>query len=314
MSGIEIHRSVSELIAPATEPVTTAEAKSWMNVDTSVDDTMIDAMIAAARLQAEVFTGRAFVARMVRATWDDFPGGRKDTLSSARSRGVLLLPKPPLFYLKRIRYTNTSGTVTALGDVAMDVRVVTATPETLDVFNILVAGVNVATFTCGATETAAAVHIGLAAAWNVSTSGLTDYVTAISSASDVQLLADSVGEGFAVTVSATDGGGADTQSITAAAQNDESTVYTVDATSEPARIEPVPSQSWPDTQDVLNAVQVDFVAGYGAASAVPENAKSAIKMMVADMYEHRESQIEIKIEENMAVRNLLWGLRVLNVY
>lgn len=306
MPVLEIHRSISELIAPAAEPVTTAEAKSWMNVDTSADDTMIDAMIAAARLQAEVFTGRAFVARMLRATWDEFPPGR----------APLLLPKPPLLYLKSIRYDDstlsTPGQRPIWGDAVMEIRVTPGSVESTDVFSILAAGVAIATFTATG-ATVANVTAGLETAWNASTSEYATYITAVDQTTYLELKGGT-GEGFAVTTSTTDGGGTDAQTLTAATQNDESTLYNVDATSEPARIEPVEAQTWPSTLDIVNAVTVDFVAGYGAASAVPENAKSAIKMMVADSYEHREAQMEIKIKENMAVHNLLWGLRVLNVY
>lgn len=312
MPGLEIHRGISELTAPATEPVTTAEAKLWMNVDISSDDTMIDAMIAAARLQAEIFTRRAFVARQLRTTWDDFPGGRRDTLSTLGSRSRLLLPAAPLLFLKQIVYTDSDGTSQTLGDAVMEIRVTPATVENTDIFVISAAGVAISTFTATA-GTVANVTAGLTSNWNSSTSDYATYVTAVDQTTYVELRGGT-GQGFAVTTSTTDGGGADTQTLTAATINDESTLYTVDAASEPARIEPVITESWPSTQDDINAVQADFVAGYGAASAVPENAKSAIKMMVADLYEHREAQLEIKVEHNMAVRNLLWGLRVLNVY
>lgn len=49
-------------------------------------------------------------------------------------------------------------------------------------------------------------------------------------------------------------------------------------------------QSWPETEDErLSAVEVKFVCGYGAASAVPEAIKSAIKVLVATWYENREA-------------------------
>lgn len=46
---------------------------------------------------------------------------------------------------------------------------------------------------------------------------------------------------------------------------------------------------WPATSDVPNAVTVTYVAGYGAASAVPEDIKAAILCGVAHSYENRES-------------------------
>ncbi len=57
----------------------------------------------------------------------------------------------------------------------------------------------------------------------------------------------------------------------------------------PARIIPAYSESYPSTRDNLNAVNVVYVAGYGAASAVPDLIKSAMRLLIADMYEGRQS-------------------------
>ena len=88
-------------------------------------------------------------------------------------------------------------------------------------------------------------------------------------------------------------------------------VYDVDTDSEPGRVTLTLNQTWPITQDVIHAVTITFVAGYGAASNVPETIKSAIKLLVGGMYEHREHWSEIKIETNPAVAALLWSIRVL---
>ncbi len=90
------------------------------------------------------------------------------------------------------------------------------------------------------------------------------------------------------------------------------TVYDVDTDSEPGRVTLTLNETWPLTQDVIHAVTITFVAGYGsAASDVPETIKSAIKLLVGGMYEHREHWSEIKIETNPAVEALLWSVRVL---
>lgn len=69
--------------------------------------------------------------------------------------------------------------------------------------------------------------------------------------------------------------------------------YTVDTKREPARIVPAYGESWPSIRDVPNAVQVRFVAGYGAAAvSVPEQLRHAIGVLVATMYEQRESVAE----------------------
>ena len=90
-----------------------------------------------------------------------------------------------------------------------------------------------------------------------------------------------------------------------------STLYRVDTKSLPGRITPSYGNTWPATQAVTNAVTVKFVVGYGAtAASVPEVIKTAIKMMVNDWYEHRESQSEIKLYMNKATERMLWSYRV----
>jgi uncharacterized phiE125 gp8 family phage protein len=48
---------------PASEPVTLEEAKTHLKVDTTDDDTLISALIVAARARAEWHTGRAFITQ-----------------------------------------------------------------------------------------------------------------------------------------------------------------------------------------------------------------------------------------------------------
>lgn len=58
------------------------------------------------------------------------------------------------------------------------------------------------------------------------------------------------------------------------------TDYVVKTNSIIGRISPEVDTSWPATQRRLEAVAIEFVAGYGAASAVPEAIKAAIKLYV----------------------------------
>jgi uncharacterized phiE125 gp8 family phage protein len=64
--------------------------------------------------------------------------------------------------------------------------------------------------------------------------------------------------------------------------------YIVDTASEPGRVFPIINEVWPTIQSVGQAVTVKFVAGYGAASAVPEGIKLALKMIVGAWYNNRE--------------------------
>lgn len=67
--------------------------------------------------------------------------------------------------------------------------------------------------------------------------------------------------------------------------------YLVDAVSKPARIEPAYGVYWPSTRTQKNAVKVRFVAGYGAASAVPQCIKNWMLLRVATLWENRSQLV-----------------------
>ena len=68
------------------------------------------------------------------------------------------------------------------------------------------------------------------------------------------------------------------------------TAYRVDAVSSPGRVTPAYGTSWPDTYPVSNAVVIRFVAGYGDAAAnVPQKIRQWIMAMVGSMNENRET-------------------------
>jgi uncharacterized phiE125 gp8 family phage protein len=86
--------------APAAEPVTTAVAKSHLRVDLSTDDTLIDALILAAREMAEEYTRRALINQTWTWNLDRFP---------ASSNDALLVPKAPLSSVSSIAYIDNEG-------------------------------------------------------------------------------------------------------------------------------------------------------------------------------------------------------------
>lgn len=112
------------------------------------------------------------------------------------------------------------------------------------------------------------------------------------------------------------------QSITSITYLDEdgvsqtwaSSKYQTDTNTEPGRVMPVQGKTYPSTQlDTLNTVTIRFVAGYGAASAVPERYKSAIQMIVAHWYINRESAgMKAMHEIPMGVEALLMQDRMWN--
>ena len=71
----------------------------------------------------------------------------------------------------------------------------------------------------------------------------------------------------------------------------EATKYRKDTVSDPARIAPRSGESWPNTRKELNAVIVEYKAGFGVASDVPDRFKTAIKLLTAELYENRENRV-----------------------
>lgn len=63
--------------------------------------------------------------------------------------------------------------------------------------------------------------------------------------------------------------------------------YTTDFNSYVARIVPAFNQIWPTTRQVIDAVTIEYVAGYGDADAVPETIKQAILLLIGVWYENR---------------------------
>ncbi len=66
--------------------------------------------------------------------------------------------------------------------------------------------------------------------------------------------------------------------------------YALDAATPPGWLLPNSGYSWPTTRDEVNAVRVQFTAGYGAAaSSVPASVRQWMLVTVAALYAQRES-------------------------
>ncbi len=59
-------------------------------------------------------------------------------------------------------------------------------------------------------------------------------------------------------------------------------------------VEPV--SSWPATFDRPDALRLEYVAGYGASSAVPVAVQHAMLMLIAHWYENREEASEVSLK------------------
>lgn len=82
--------------APDTEPVSTADAKAHLRYSDNDQDTLIDALVKAARESVEAYTGRALITQTWQLFLDEFPAGF-DRL------------KAPLQAVSSIKYIDTAG-------------------------------------------------------------------------------------------------------------------------------------------------------------------------------------------------------------
>jgi len=105
-------------IPPASEPVTLQEAKDHLRVTGSDEDTLISALISAARVKAEEECGYAIVTQTLSAWWDEWPTGN-----------TLCLPIYPAAAVSDIRYTDEDGVVQTLSDSDYTEDLVGMTPR-----------------------------------------------------------------------------------------------------------------------------------------------------------------------------------------
>lgn len=89
-------RGLTVVTAPATEPITTAEAKSYLRLDTSDDDTLIGDLITSARQALEIDLRRTLVSTTFDEYWDSWPD-------------VIRPAQPPLVSVTSVKYYDDDG-------------------------------------------------------------------------------------------------------------------------------------------------------------------------------------------------------------
>lgn len=132
---------------PAIEPVSLAEAKLHLRVETTMtdDDTLIQALIVAARTTGEQITRRAFISQSWKMVMDQFPapgqnigsanwygpqwGNSPGPLTVLRADGrtgfEIFLDHCPLISVDSITYTDVDGVVQTLSPSLYKVDTVT---------------------------------------------------------------------------------------------------------------------------------------------------------------------------------------------
>jgi len=104
---------------PTVEPVTLVEAKLFLKVDETADDTLITSMIKAARHACERYTSRALTERTGQVFFDriqgaDYPLTEGITIGAdlSFSASELFIPKPPLVSVTHVKTYDDSDVAT----------------------------------------------------------------------------------------------------------------------------------------------------------------------------------------------------------
>ena len=101
------------ITGPATEPLTLAEAKLYLRVDSDSEDDLITALIKAARLQVENKTYRMLISQ----TWDLILD------KSDIGDGELLIYKQPITAISSVKYYDINNTEQTLSSTAYQTEV-----------------------------------------------------------------------------------------------------------------------------------------------------------------------------------------------
>jgi hypothetical protein len=128
------------LVEPASEPVTTDEAKTFAHIDTSItsEDTLIGNLITSARKEVESYTRRQLISATWRLTMDSFPTGgmgwamygwdapeayASNSSFGSRRGHEIPVPLPPLATVSSIIYDDINNVATTMS--SSDYRVLT---------------------------------------------------------------------------------------------------------------------------------------------------------------------------------------------
>jgi len=138
MAGLVLHT------APASEPITLAEAKSYLRVDSSGDDALITSLISTARKLCEEHTQRALMTQTYQLFLDALEDVEDNLWEGMRTgpyinyyKNYIELPMPPVVSISHIKTYDDNDTATTFAsskyyvdNARQPARVVLRTGET----------------------------------------------------------------------------------------------------------------------------------------------------------------------------------------
>lgn len=95
---------LKQLTAPATEPVTLADAKAHLRIDDDSEDALVTSLVLTSRLHIEAALGIALVSQDWQLVLDRWPKG-----------GAVTIPLHPLQSVSAVRVLDEAGSATVVG-------------------------------------------------------------------------------------------------------------------------------------------------------------------------------------------------------
>ena len=104
--------AIKILVEPDNEPVTLAEAKVWMRVDQSIEDSLINGLIRTARMHIEAIIGRAMITQTI-----------QQTSTAQTNTGIIDLLIAPVQSVLIVAKINADGSenILAVSDYQVDI-------------------------------------------------------------------------------------------------------------------------------------------------------------------------------------------------
>jgi hypothetical protein len=287
--------SIIEEIAPVAEPLQLSDVKTFLKQSSSNDDDFIKDLIQSAREEVEGFTGRSIVNKGYRQSLDSFPYFVDSMMSQ--------MAYPPSYYsLPRYSTTlwNYSQMIKLLRSPLQQVTKITYSDSVTGQIQALYP----ALFNWQPLHE-----------YNLSdqiedSNGKLQVVTAVSQADEdsTSMSGPTQPAWSAITGNPTTDG---MLTWTCMGVPPDSGDFVYDADSVPARIFPLPGQTWPPVLYVPNAVQIHFIAGYGAnGKASPAALRQAMRLLIWDAYYNRDHNVQGSISQNPALMRLLYRWKV----
>jgi len=286
---------IVEEIAPVAEPLVLADVKNFLKVSVNNDDAFIADLIQSAREEVEGYTGRSMVNKGYRQSLDSFPYFVDSMMSQ--------MAYPPSYYsLPRYSTTlwNYSQMIKLLRSPLQQVTKITYSDSVTGNIDALYP----AQFTWQPLHE-----------YNISDqiedpNGNLQVLTAVSQGDeDSTSMSGSVQPTWATVLGNPTSDGMLTWTCMGPVPDSGDFVY--DSDSVPPRIFPLPGQTWPPVLYVPNAVQIHFIAGYGAnGKAAPAALRQAMRLLISDGYYNREPIVAGAVAQSPTLLRLLYRWKV----